>query len=33
VNLPGCLATNGIIHDEMLAVFHGADVTADKEPG
>ncbi len=32
VTLPGCLATNGIIHDQMLAVFHGTDVTADKEP-
>jgi myo-inositol-1(or 4)-monophosphatase len=30
VNLPGCLATNGIIHDPLLAVFHGADVIADK---
>ena len=32
VKLPGCLATNGIIHDQLLAVFHRTDVAADKEP-
>ena len=31
VNLRGCLATNGIMHDPLLAVFHGTDVTAGKE--
>jgi len=32
VKLPGCLATNGIIHDQLLAVFHRTDVTSGKEP-
>ena len=31
MNLPGCLATNGIIHDQLLAVFHGTDGTTGKE--
>lgn len=25
VNLPGCLATNGLIHDELLTAMHGND--------
>jgi len=26
VDLPGCLATNGLIHEELLAALHGSDV-------
>jgi myo-inositol-1(or 4)-monophosphatase len=26
VDLPGCLATNGVIHDEMLSFLKGPDI-------